>query len=159
MMEWYIVGTGAHARKVYHAVLARGESVIGFVDEDPRARAPIEGMHVCMPSALAAPVPGRAMVVAIGNAEVRRRLMHQLQTAGWPLPPLIHPSAWVAPGARLGPGVFVAAQAAVESGSEIERGAIVDLGVLVDHDARVGEFVHLRPGHVLQAGENARRNP
>lgn len=152
-MQWFIFGTGAHARKVHHAIVAAGAGVQGFVDEKPGAAAPIVGVRVWPAAQLPPPQSGQSMFVAIGHADVRRRLMQQLEAAGWWLPPLVHPRAWVSPDVRLGAGVLVAAQAVVESASEIGRGCIIDIGVLVDHDCRVGEFNHLRPGSVLSAGD------
>jgi sugar O-acyltransferase (sialic acid O-acetyltransferase NeuD family) len=150
--QWFVFGTGAHARKVHQTIVAGGGAVIGFVDENPAAAAPVAGVRMVPAPDLPLPQPRQAMFVAIGRAEARSRLMSQLEAAGWSMPPLVHPWAWVAPDARLGAGVLVAAQAVVEVGSEIGRGCIVDIGALVDHDCRVGDFNHLRPGFVLAAG-------
>lgn len=150
---WTIFGTGAHARKAAHCALRAGDAVAAFVDEDPAATSPLPG--VPMLTALNGPTAaseGGALFVAVGRAEVRRRLMDTAAARGWRLPPLLHPLASVAPDAVLGDGVLVAAGAVVESGARIGRGAIVDIGVLVDHDAVVADFCHLRPGQVCPAG-------
>lgn len=151
-MDWWIVGTGGHARKVAQAVLAAGHRIVGFADEDPRARSPLEGVPVLVVERMPPPTSGAAVFVAIGRAEVRRRLMERLAIAGWTLPAVVHPRAWVAPDARVREGVFVAAQAAVESASLLGRGSIVDSGAVVDHDAEVGDFAHLRPAQVVAVG-------
>ncbi len=145
----FIVGTGAHARKVFHCASAGGYDVAAFVDENPAATAPIAGIPVLGVAALPAPGAGDAAFVAIGRADVRRRLMDRLAELGWALPALVHVAAWVAPDARVGDGVLVAAGAVVETASVIGRGAIVDIGVLVDHECEVGAYCHLRPGEIL----------
>ena len=148
---WVIFGTGAHARKAFHAAVLGGDSVAAFVDENPAATAPVPGVLV-RPAALLAVMPPADLFVAVGRADVRRRVMDEAAALGWRLPPLLHPGACVAPDAVLGEGVLVAAGAVVESGVRIGRGCIVDIGVLIDHDCEVAEFTHLRAGQVCAAG-------
>lgn len=145
----FIFGTGAHARKVYHYAVDCGWQVAAFVDETVGAVAPIADVPVLHPQDIGEPTIDDAMFVAIGRADVRRRLMDQLEILGWRLPALVHRTAWVAPDAILAAGVLVAAGAVVDTATVIERGAIVDIGVLVDHECRIGAFCHLRPGEVL----------
>lgn len=145
----FIFGTGAHARKVYHYAVDGGWHVAAFVDEAVDAVAPIACMPVLHPQDIGAPTIDDAMFVAIGRADVRRRLMDRLGAAGWRLPALVHRTAWVAPDATLEAGVLVAANSVVETASTVGRGAIIDIGVLVDHESRIGAFCHLRPGEVF----------
>ena len=151
-MTWWIVGTGGYSRKVFHTIAARGERVFGFLDENPDAASPITGLPVCSPGGWPSAGDGAQAFVAIGRPDVRQRLMDWLRAEGWQLSPLVHPNAWVAPDAQLGEGSFVGAQAAVESAAIIGRGCIVDTGTVVDHDARLGDFFHLRPGMVARSG-------
>lgn len=144
----FIFGTGAHARKVYHYAVDRGWHVAAFVDEAVGAVAPISGVPVLRSQDLEEPLMDDAMFVAIGRADVRRRLMDRMDAAGWRLPALVHRTAWIAPDATLEDGVLVAAGAVVETAATVERGAIIDIGVLVDHECRIGAFCHLRPGEV-----------
>jgi len=144
----FIFGTGAHARKVYHYAVDHGWKVVAFVDEATDAVAPIPAMPVLQVCDLGAPTNDDAMFIAIGRADVRRRLMDRMGEAGWSLPAMVHGSAWVAPDAKLGAGVLVAAGAVVETATVIERGAIIDIGVLLDHECIVGAFCHLRAGEV-----------
>jgi acetyltransferase-like isoleucine patch superfamily enzyme len=156
MTRLFIFGTGAHARKVFHCAATCGYRVEAFVDENPAAIAPIPSLLVLDAGVLPVPTEGDCMFVAIGRADVRRRLMDRLDKLGWELPALVHEAAWVAPDARLGAGVLVAAGAVVETASTVGRGAIIDIGVLVDHECNIGAFCHLRPGEVL--GPRTRRD-
>lgn len=149
MRRLYIFGTGAHARKVAHYARDLGWQVVAFVDEAAAAASPLADVPVLPPAALPVPRADDAMFVAIGRAEVRRRLMDDLAARGWPLPSLCHRTAWVAPDAGLADGVLVCAGAVVETRASIDRGTIVDIGVAVDHDCHVGRFCHLRPGAAL----------
>ena len=147
-----IYGAGAHARKVCHAWTQAGGRVEAFVDDDPAATTPVPGVAMRSASSLETMPANTALFVAIGRAEVRRRLVELYAGRGWRLPAVVHPRASVAPDARLDAGVFIGAGAVVESAAHIGRGAIVDIGALVDHDARIGAFAHLRAGMVCKAG-------
>lgn len=157
-MYWWIVGTGGYARKAFDAVVARGEQVSGFIDENPDAISPVDSLPVFIPGAWPSSMNVERAFVAIGRPEVRRRLMDKLCVDGVQLPPLIHPRAWVAPDAILGEGCFVGAQAAVESAAIIGRGCIVDTGSVVDHDARLDDYLHLMPGSVARSGAHIVRD-
>lgn len=146
---WWIAGTGMHARKVAHALLAQGQPVAGFIDEALDAASPLAGLPVVALQALPAASPGQPAFVAIGSEPVRRRLMDSLQQRGWRLPSVVHPHAWVSPDAVLEDGVFVAAGCVVEAACRIGRGAIVDIGVLIDHESRIEPFSHLRAPGVI----------
>lgn len=146
----YIFGTGAHARKVFHCATLTGFKVKAFVDENPGAHAPVESLPVISPDALKNLVKFSCLFVAIGNSEVRKRLMDEYLKDGWTLPSIVHPIANVAPDAVLEYGVLVAAGALIESGSVIGRGTIVDIGVVIDHDCLIEPYSHLRPGVVCQ---------
>jgi UDP-N-acetylbacillosamine N-acetyltransferase len=148
-----IFGTGAYAKKVFHGATLAGIEVAGFVDENANACTSVPGVRLFHPEELyrGERQPGR-IFIAIGSADVRRRLLDHHAALGWSLPSLVHPRATVAPDALIDPGVFVAAGAIVESGAHIGRGAIVDIGAIVDHDCQIGEFHHLRPGQICPAG-------
>ena len=144
----FIFGCGAHARKVFHCAVAAGYQVVAFVDENHAASSPVPTVQLIFAEDLSGMVDGGSIFVAIGRADVRKRLMDRFATEGWMLPPLVHPGAWVAPDVQLGEGVLVAAGAVVESLSIIGRGSIVDIGVIVDHDCQIDEFSHIKPGYI-----------
>ena len=150
-----ILGAGGHAKVVAETVLARGSvSSIAFLDDRPLP--PILGWPVlgCLDQALDLSIQEKfpAALVAIGNPETRLLWLAKLQAAGYQLPLLIHPSAWISPSAQIGPGSVVFAQAAVQAQAEIGIGAILNTGCSVDHDAQLSDAVHICPGARL-AGE------
>ena len=150
-----ILGAGGHAKVVAETALASGTAAsIAFLDDRP------------LPPMLGWPVLGRldqaldpsiqekfpAALVAIGHPEIRGRWLAKLQVAGYRLPPLIHPSAWISPSAQISRGSVVFAQAAVQAQAVIGIGAILNTGCSVDHDAHLSDAVHVCPGARL-AGE------
>lgn len=155
-----ILGAGGHAKVVAEMALASGAaSSVTFLDDrctslDPCR--PVLGWPVIGPLDLSLQADTRsqfdASVVAIGHAATRLHWIKQLQAAGYHLPALLHPTAWVSPSAQLGPASVVFAQVAVQAEVSIGTGAILNTGCSVDHDAQLADGVHLCPGSRL-AGE------
>lgn len=85
-------------------------------------------------------------MVAIGHAATRLHWIEKLQVAGYELPVLIDPTAWVSPSAQLGSASVVFARAAVQAQASIGTGAILSTGCSVDHDAQLADGVHICPG-------------
>ena len=160
MASLLLLGAGGHARVVAETALATCRfSSIAFLDD--RCSGPAQ-----LPDQLGWPVIGpfasafdpqirkqfSAALVAIGNATVRLQWLPRLAAAGYELPVVIHPTAWVSPSAQLGAGSVVFAQASIQAQAVIGSGAILNTGCSVDHDAQLGNGVHICPGARL-AGE------
>ena len=160
MSDLLILGAGGHAKVVAETALASGvATTITFFDDR------CTGLDVCLP-VLGWPVIGPldlslqadtrsqfdAAVVAIGHPATRLHWIKQLQVAGYHLPVLMHPTAWVSPSAQFGPASVVFSQVAVQAQVSIGTGAILNTGCSVDHDAELADGVHLCPGSRL-AGE------
>lgn len=155
-----LLGAGGHARVVAETALATGRfSRIAFLDDRCTGSPQL-------PDQLGWPVIGpfsaslnpqvcqefSAALVAIGNAAVRLQWLPRLAAAGYELPVVFHPTAWVSPSSQLGVGSVVFAQAAIQAQAVIGSGAIVNTCCSVDHDAQLGDGVHICPGARL-AGE------
>jgi sugar O-acyltransferase (sialic acid O-acetyltransferase NeuD family) len=160
MAALLLLGASGHARVVAETALATGRfSRIAFLDD--RCTAPAQladqlGWPVIGSLAAALDPQVRqqfsAALVAIGNAAVRLQWLPPLAAAGYELPVVVHPTAWLSPSAQLGVGSVVFAQAAIQAQAVIGTGAILNTGCSVDHDAQLGDGVHICPGARL-AGE------
>jgi len=160
MSDLLILGAGGHAKVVAETALANGSaSRVAFLDDrctGPDVCAPVLGWPVIGPLAfsLQQDIRGQfhAALVAIGHSATRLHWIQQLQAAGYDLPVLIHPTAWISSSARIGPASVVFAQAVVQAEVSIGTGSILNTGCSVDHDAQLGDGVHICPGARL-AGE------
>ena len=154
MSSLLILGAGGHAKVVAETAIASGvASSVAFLDDrctSLDAFLPVLGCPVIGPLALALQAETSsqfdAAVVAIGHAATRLHWIQQLQAAGFDLPVLMHPTAWVSPSVQLGPASVVFAQVAVQAQVVIGTGAILNTGCSVDHDAQLADGVHLCPG-------------
>ena len=90
-------------------------------------------------------------VVAIGDAEKRLKLIEQLIGAGYDVPVLIHPRAYVAPSAEIGRGSFIEPMAVLHTDVSIGVGCIISAGTIINHNAVVADGCHLNCGSIVGA--------
>lgn len=160
MSTLLILGAGGHAKVVAETALALGQfSRIAFLDDhrySSEAMPKVVGWPVlgALSQALEPAMLGTfdSALVAFGRASSRLFWLERLSAAGYSLPSLVHPTAWVSPTAQLGSGTVVLAQAVVQAQAVIGPGAILNTGCSVDHDSQLAAGVHVCPGARL-AGE------
>ena len=90
--------------------------------------------------------------VAIGNPEVRRRLVESLVSCGVTPATLVHPTAYVSPSAKLEPGCCVEPLAVVQTDAALGTATFVASGAVVRHNATVGDYCHIDCNAVIQTG-------
>ena len=90
-------------------------------------------------------------VVAIGDAEKRLKLIERLIDAGYDVPVLIHPRAYVAPSATISMGCFIEPMAVVHTDVVIGAGCIISAGTIVNHNAVIGDGCHIDCGSIIGA--------
>jgi UDP-3-O-[3-hydroxymyristoyl] glucosamine N-acyltransferase len=93
-------------------------------------------------------------VVAIGDAEKRLKLIERLIGAGYDVPVLIHPRAYVASSATINMGCFIEPMAVVHTDVVIGTGCIISACTIVNHNAVIGEGCHLNCGTIVGARVN-----
>ncbi len=84
--------------------------------------------------------------VAIGNAEIRKKVMEHLKERNVSIPTLVHPSAVVGSHVTIGEGTVVMAGVVINPDTVIGAGCIINTCASVDHDCRVGDYVHVAVG-------------
>lgn len=147
-----IVGAGGHAQVVADLLLRSADAggparPVGFLDDNPELHGrAILGLPVLGPLARCAAIPHDAVIVAIGQNALRRRLFAELLARGERLAAAIHPRAIVAPDALIGRGAMICAGAVVATGAEIGDNVIVNTGATVDHHNLIGAHAHIAPG-------------
>jgi sugar O-acyltransferase (sialic acid O-acetyltransferase NeuD family) len=152
-----IIGAGGHAAVVADALLASGQTVLGFTDRD-RGR---HGLTIC-----GRPVLGDDGVLAdhdpasvslangLGVTGTPRDLLRQarqeaLSVAGWRFVMVRHPASIVSAFAAVDSGAQLFALSVVQAGAHIGVGAIVNTSAVVEHDVTVGAWTHIAPGAIV----------
>jgi sugar O-acyltransferase (sialic acid O-acetyltransferase NeuD family) len=91
-------------------------------------------------------------VGGIGNVNVRVKIFDTLTRAGFSVPAVVHPAAFVEPSASLALGAQVFARAYIGGEARVGFGAIASTGCLISHDCILEEYAIISPGAIL-AGE------
>ena len=143
-----IIGAGGHGKVVAETAEAIGSwELMQFADNEYASLNGTLRWPVANPDdAQALRGEYAAAVVAVGHAETRLRLLEEFEAAGFALPALSHPAAWVSPSASLAAGAVVFAGAVIQADAQLGRGVIVNTSASVDHDCELCNGVHVCPG-------------
>jgi UDP-perosamine 4-acetyltransferase len=161
-----LLGGGGHALVVAEAALLSGRTIAGFLDDDA---SPVlaSAEFVRPPGTIGSRVRvshlgrldpdapsderfrGLSLVLALGNLELRDRILARWPSSALVAPAIIHPSAEVSPTASIAPGVFIGPRAIVHTLAHAHAHAILNSGCIVEHECLVGENSHIAPGAVL----------
>jgi sugar O-acyltransferase (sialic acid O-acetyltransferase NeuD family) len=148
----FILGAGGHAWVVADILLqmqtaSQDLEILGYLDDNLQ----LHGKRF-----LGLPVLGAlddlsrlshdAVVVAIGDNTVRRRVFTTLYEQGESFVTARHPRATIAGDVALGTGTMICAGAIVNPGSTIGVNVILNTGCTVDHHNRIGDHAHIAPG-------------
>jgi sugar O-acyltransferase (sialic acid O-acetyltransferase NeuD family) len=98
--------------------------------------------------------PMLVFLIAIGNAEDRRKVWKNLRNRGARFAKLVHPGSWIAPGARLGEGSIICPFAFVGALANVGRNVALSTHASISHDTIVGDHCVFSPyacitGHVV----------
>ncbi len=130
-----IYGAWYFGQVVQETARSAGWHVLGLVDPSPPE-------HVRTLQALPADA---AVIVAVGDNDVRAQIYERLKAAGRNFASVIHPQAVISPSASIGSGVFIAELCAVRTNSSLGDGVVLQAGSIVSHDCSVHDFASLGP--------------
>lgn len=140
-----LLGASGHGKVVADAVLLSGDRVLGFLDDRvPRGQS-LAGFPVLGDTEQFYHYPDAYFLVAIGNAEIRAKLVKRLGGVQWYT--AIHPRAVISLiETQIGPGSVVLANAVLNPGAVVGAHCIINTGAIVEHDNRIGDFAHISVG-------------
>ncbi len=164
-MRVVILGAGGHGQVVADILWCMqraGMDILpaAFLDDDPaRQGQSYLGVPVWGVTAGLTTIAHEAVIVAIGNGRIRRRLFLEIQARGERLAIAQHPTAVLAEGVQVAAGTVIAANVVVNTGSVIGQNVILNTACTVDHHNRIEDHAHVAPGAHLggdvQVGEGA----
>lgn len=140
MKRLVIIGASGHGKVIADIAALNGYKDIIFLDDDETVKE-CAGYPVVAKTTEA---PEGEIVVAIGNAEIRKQMMEFYESRRFPV--LIHPMAVVAKDVCIGKGSVVMAGAVINPGTKIGQGTIVNTASSIDHDCILGDYVHVAVG-------------
>lgn len=154
-----LLGAGGHARVLLALARSVGVPLLGVCDPHLQVaqQSEWEGLKVLgNDEALDQYGPDKVdLVLGVGQIpknDARVRIYAEWNKRGYLFPPLVHPSAWVAPDVELPDGVQIMAGAVLQPGCTLGQNIIINTRASIDHDCLIGSNVHIAPGAVLCGG-------
>ena len=149
MKKLLIVGAGSFSTEIDELARLLGYTETVFADDHPEGAriGPVIAGTDNLP-ALKDDCP--EAIAALGNNESRMKYHRILREAGFRVPVLVHPTAYVSPDASLAPGCIVRTRAVVSRYVSLGEACIVNVGALIDHDCVFGEGCHILMGAVVR---------
>ena len=139
----YLIGAGGHAKVVYEAAIESEKEIAGFYDDNTNLYNTHLYGHKVRP--LSEIPKGALVILAIGSAEVRKKLSTRFSRFGV----VRHPKSWISKSAKVGPGTVIFAGAKIQARTKLGEHCIVNTNSSIDHDCVIESFVHAAPGTTL----------
>lgn len=95
-------------------------------------------------------------VLAIGDPDIRRKLVRKLEAAGLLAFTAVHPSAIQGSRTRVGEGVVICAGVVISTNVTLGQHVHINPSVTIGHDTILGDFVSINPGAVLSGDVHIR---
>jgi UDP-N-acetylbacillosamine N-acetyltransferase len=153
-MKLLILGAGGHGKDVTETAEDIGYDEIAYLDDNnPMAIGKFDELDKFKDTYENA-------FVALGNNKLRSDLIKRLKEAGYNVPSLIHPSAYISRSATIGDGTIIEPRAVLNARCKIGEGCIISTGAIIDHDAEIGEYCNIKTGALVKDGwkvENSRK--
>ena len=150
-----LIGAGGHARACIDVVEQEGifniAGLIGLAEEVGSKHFDYEVI------ATDAEMPALAKqyqfaLITMGQiltAKHRSHLFTQAQAAGFTIPTVIAPTAYVSSHSTIGTGTMVMHGAVINAGAQVGKNCIVNSNSLIEHDAHVEDHCHISTGAIL----------
>ena len=147
-MKFLIYGSREFAQTVIELVADCGHEVVGCIDDFASG----SGVLGTFDEVQQSHPPGEyAIALAVGytNLEARWQAWQKIRAAGYAVPALVHPRAYVAGSARVDAGAMLMAGALVDVRARIGEIAVVWPGACVSHDSAIGNNCFVSPNATI----------
>ena len=145
--EVAVVGAGMHAHVVIDLLFDLGHKPIAMLDQS-RKSVSYRGIDSVSEDEIS--IDGEFFIVAVGDNELRAKLIHKyLENGGLLIPALIHPTVVKSPTASIEAGSIALPGSIIGANAQIGKGTILNSKSVIEHDCKVGDFVHVSVGVIL----------
>ncbi len=150
-----LIGAGGHARSCIDVIEQEGKfRIAGLVGVTEEVDSSVLNYDVIGTDAeldeLASRVKYALITLGhIASSEDRIRLFDLSVKAGFALPTIIAPSAYVSPHANIGAGTIVMHGAIINAGAVVGRNCIINSRALIEHGTQVADHCHVSTGAIL----------
>ena len=153
--ELIVIGAGGHSRSCIDTIEQEGKYEIGgLVGLSQEVGSSQFGYQVVATDSELDELAKQFQyaLVALGqlhSPELRISLYERAIAAGFILPSIIAPSAYVSPHAKVGAGTIVMQGAILNAGVVVGNNCIINTRALLEHDSQVSDHCHISTGAIL----------
>jgi len=158
MKEILLIGGGGHCKSVIDVIEQEGRfKIIGIVDKPELLGNEILGYSVIGNDSDLETLANKydyALVTVgqIKSPSLRIRLFDFAMEAGFTLPTIVSPRAYVSKHATIGNGTIVMHDALVNAKAVIGSNCIINSKALIEHDCRVSDHCHISTNATINGG-------
>lgn len=146
---WLIVGCGGHGREVADVLKARGERLLGFLDDNSDLKGTYIGGHVVLGGLdwLISTNIHASIGLGIGNGKTRKQIVDKIKnlTNTVDFPTIIHPNTSIGSRVEIGEGTLIQAGCTLTCDIKIGAFVLLNTGVGLSHDVKIGDFASIAP--------------
>lgn len=150
-----LIGAGGHARSCIDVIEQEGKyRIAGLVGVSEEVGSRIFSYEVVSTDEGLSELATRyqyALITLgqIGSPEDRIRLFDLSVKAGFVLPTIIAPTAYVSPHATIGVGTIIMHGAVINAGAVVGSNCIINSRALIEHGSEVADHCHISTGAIL----------
>ena len=158
MKEIILIGGGGHCKAVIDVIEKEGRfKIIGIVDKPELLGSEVLGYSVIGTDAELVNLAKKYQyaIVTIGQIKspsLRIKLFNLAIEAGFILPSIISPNAYVSKYATIGSGTVVMHKALISANTIVGDNCIVNTKALIEHDCRISKHCHISTNVTINGG-------
>ncbi|MEH7609677.1 acetyltransferase [Gottfriedia acidiceleris] len=149
-MKIIIVGNGGHSKVIQEMAYSLNHEIIAILDDkytiEVRDNDVVFGPVNAIKKYLYDQVK---VIIAIGNNELRNKIVNLLNINRDQYLSIIHPTAIVSPSAIIGNGTVVMPRTVINAEAKIGDHCIINTSSVVEHDNTIGDYSHISPNATL----------
>lgn len=142
-----IIGAGGHGKVIADIALKNNQyDEICFLDDIKASKKCMDFDVIGKVNDVYSYLNDYDIFVAIGDSDIREKLIKDLKQQGAVIPTLVHPNAVIAKNVSIGLGTVVMAGAIINPDTSIGEGCIINTSASIDHDCVIKDYVHISVG-------------
>ncbi|WP_249869463.1 acetyltransferase [Oceanobacillus saliphilus] len=150
-MKVIILGDGGHSRVIQEMIFMNEEyEIVAILDDKYKQGFQTLGIiHAPISYLVKLLRKDTKVVVAIGDNQIRKKVVQSLHLLPENYLSVIHPSAVVSPSSTIGFGTVVMPNAVINAKAEVGNHCIINTGAIIEHDNWIDNFTHISPNATL----------
>ena len=155
MKKIILIGGGGHCASVIDVIEQENKfKIAGIIDKSSKIGKKLLGYHVIGEDSDLQSLSKKynyALVTVgqIKSPKLRIKLFEKILNAGFQIPTIISPRAYVAQGSSIGKGTVIMHDALINNNSFIGKNCIINSKALVEHDVVIEDHCHISTNAII----------